>query len=175
MNTIKQDTMNTVAASLLFVADAAIAESFLNDFCKDNKGYVLPAFNSKERKDEAANWKAAFIKAGAKQASLSNLRTALNYGLEAGRFLGANPARAKEALASLNKTTTKTDKVADDKQARSPKVAKSDREKLESMLKSVAKSKALPMFADMFTDTEWHAFKMAVEAFAKIGDSDFTA
>lgn len=175
MNTINAQTMATVATSLLFVADAARAESFLDDFCKDNKGYVLPAFNSKERKEDAANWKAAFLKAGAKQASLSNLRTALNYGLEAGQFLGANPARAKEALASLNKTVAKTDKAATDKQSRSPKVAKSDREKLEAMLKSVAKSKALPMFADMFTDAEWHAFKMAVEAFAKIGDSDFAA
>lgn len=163
MNTINAQTMATVATSLLFVADAAIAESFLDDFCKDNKGYVIPAANSKEKKEEGKAWQAAFLKAGAKQASLSNLRTALNYGLEAGRFLGANPARAKEALASLNKASKAKAENEKDKGAKSSadkgaKPGKSDVDKLKGYAKQVLESPALKA-ADFPTITreEWAA------------------
>ena len=163
MNTINNETMNVVAVSLLAVASAESAWSMLDTFCKDNKGYVLPAFNSKDRKDEAAQWKAAFIKAGAKQASLSNLRVALNYGLEAGYFLGANSARAKENLEALKKAGDKTAAPSKERGAKE-RATKSDKDKLIELLGKVAQSKALSDFQALFEDSEWLAFKLAVEA-----------
>ena len=159
-----KQTIELTAVAMLQVANAESAFDFLNGLCAEHIGYNIPAFNSKDRKDEAAAWKAAFLKAGAKQASLSNLRVALNYGFEAGRFLGANSARAKEALAALKKQGTEKPATEPKERGTKERSNKTDKEKLIALLGKVAASKALPDFQALFTDDEWSAFTLAVEA-----------
>jgi len=155
IKTINTATKQTVVTSYCIMQDAGIAEAFLNQFCADNKGYQIPAFNisaknNPEQSKDAKEWQALLLQSMNK-ASASNARVAINEGLMRGEYIGKNKSRVVQAEA-------KQDKVVKSSAGKGAKPAKSDMDKLKSYAKRVLESPALRA-ADFPTITreEWAA------------------